>query len=201
MAERTIGTVEVIDEPLSALVSHARTPIAFTVESVFDVHDQPDGRVELVARVIDVPYVKDYDAIEPPAQWAERFDLTHWGLLGAYRHGIRVGGAVIAFDTPGLDMLEARSDLAVLWDLRVAPEARRLGVGHALFSAAEGWARAKGCTELKVETQITNVPACRLYAAEGCELRVAKRGAYETLPDEIQLLWYKPLPRSALGLF
>ena len=186
-------TVEVVDEPLSSLVSHAGTPIAFTVESVFDVHERPDGSFELVERPIDVPYAKDYDAIEPPAQWAERFDLRRWGLLGAHRDGIRVGGAVIAFDTPGVDMLEGRSDLAVLWDLRVAPGARRLGVGHALFAAGEEWARARGCTELKVETQNTNLPACRFYAAEGCDLREVNRGAYAALPEEIQLLWCKRL--------
>lgn len=41
------------------------------------------------------------------------------GLLGAHLGDTRVGGAVLAFDTAGVDMLGGRTDLAVLWDLRV----------------------------------------------------------------------------------
>jgi GNAT superfamily N-acetyltransferase len=90
-------------------------------------------------------------------------------------------------------MFEGRSDLAVLWDIRVAPSTRRCGVGAALFEAAEAWASAKGCRQLKVETQNVNVAACRFYARRGCELRATHGGAYSELPDEIQLLWYKDL--------
>ena len=91
-------------------------------------------------------------------------------------------------------MLEGRSDLAVLWDIRVAPDARRRGIGAALMAAAERWAEAQGCAELKVETQNINVPACRFYARQGFTLREARRFAYPGLPDEIQLLWYRPIP-------
>jgi len=34
----------------------------------------------------------------------------------------RLGGAVVAFDTAGVDLLGGRSELAVLWDIRVQPE-------------------------------------------------------------------------------
>ena len=156
--------------------------------------DESGGFI-LTERSLGVPYVKDYDAIrgEGPTRWAKRFDLTNWGFLAARVEGRRVGAATVAFDTPGVDMLEGRRDLAVLWDLRVAPEARGQGVGIALFRAVEAWARARGCTELKIETQNINVPACRFYAAQGCVLRAADRDAYPGLPDEIQLLWYKSL--------
>jgi hypothetical protein len=49
----------------------------------------------------------------------------------------------------------------------------------------------RGCRRLKVETQNTNVPACRLYASQGCTLGAIHRFAYPELPEEIQLLWYK----------
>lgn len=90
-------------------------------------------------------------------------------------------------------MLDQRDDLAVLWDIRVSPEARGPGVGSALFRAAEEWARCRGCRYLKVETQNINVAASKLYAAQGCELTAANRQAYPDLPDEIQLLWHKLL--------
>jgi GNAT superfamily N-acetyltransferase len=99
----------------------------------------------------------------------------------------------VAFRTPGLDMLEGRDDLAVLWDLRVAPEVRGRGVGSGLFRAAEAWARARGCRRMKMETQDINVPACRFYARRGFVLRAADRFAYRGFPAETQLLWYEDL--------
>ena len=81
----------------------------------------------------------------------------------------------------------------MLWDLRVHPDARRQKAGSALFAAAAAWAQSKGCSELKVETQNTNVPACRFYAEQKCVLRQVNRNAYPSLPSEIQSLWYKHL--------
>jgi GNAT superfamily N-acetyltransferase len=148
----------------------------------------------LSERTVDPPYVKDYDALgETPALWTTRFDTSQWRLLVGRVDGACVAGAVVAFGTPGLDMLEARTDLAVLWDIRVLPGLRRQGVGGALLRAAEGWALSMGCRQLKVETQNVNVPACRFYAGHGFELREARRGAYPQCPDEVQLLWYKTL--------
>jgi GNAT superfamily N-acetyltransferase len=145
--------------------------------------------------LLPTSYTKDYDATggDGPTQWPQRFDVSNWGLLAAYTGGERVGGATVAYDTRGLDLLEGRLDLAVLWDIRVAAAARRGGVGAALFRAAEHWALAKGCGQLKVETQSINVGACRFYARQGCILREVRRGVYPGLPDEIQLLWYKDL--------
>jgi GNAT superfamily N-acetyltransferase len=148
-----------------------------------------------VPRTVEQPWHKDYDAYhdEGPPRWARRFDLSRWVVLVARLDGRRVGGAVVAVDTPGVHMLEVRRDLAVLWDLRVAPAARGTGVGRALFAAAERWALARGFRQLKIETQNVNVPACRFYAGMGCELGAIHRFAYPELPDEVQLLWYKVL--------
>ncbi len=193
--------LEIVEEPIAAAPELARIPISFEVESVFDVSAPGGGLGGLILseRRLDAPYVKDYDAMEGegPAQWAERFDVSNWGLIGAHSNGARVGGAVIAFNTEGVNMLEGRRDLAVLWDIRVAPEARGRGVGSALFRAAEAWASARGCSRLKIETQNINVPACRFYARQGCVLGAINRFAYRDLPDEVQLLWYKTLPPRA----
>jgi GNAT superfamily N-acetyltransferase len=189
--------VEVAADPTAALREYAGVPMAFEVRSVLDVAEQDAGpaRFVLTERRLDAPYVKDYDSIpgEHPAGWAERFDVSRWGVFAAWVEGRRVGGAVVAFRTPGLDMLEGRDDLAVLWDIRVAPEARGQGVGSALFRAVEAWARGRGCRRLKVETQNVNVAACRFYARQGCVLTSAHRDVYPGLPGEVQLLWYKDL--------
>jgi GNAT superfamily N-acetyltransferase len=191
--------MEIKEEPIAAAAELARVPIAFEVESVFDVLPRGGGLGGLILseRRVDVPYVKDYDAAEGehPAQWAGRFDVSNWGLIGAWSGGARVGGAVIAFNTEGVNMLEGRTDLAVLWDIRVSPEARGRGVGFGLFRAVEAWAAARGCKLLKVETQNINVPACRFYARQGCVLGAINRFAYRELPEEVQLLWYRTLSR------
>lgn len=189
--------VEVSEQPLTSLEEYANVSIAFKVSRVLDVaeQDQSRGQFILTERSPDLPYVKDYDAIdgEQPHQWARRFDVSNWGVFMAQIEGRRVGGAVVAFNTPSLMMLEGRDDLAVLWDIRVSPEARGRGVGSALFRAAEAWAKARGCRQLKVETQNINVAACRFYARQGCTLRAVDHYAYPGLPEEIQLLWYKAL--------
>ena len=86
-------------------------------------------------------------------------------------------------------MLEARTDLAVLWDIRVRREYRRSGFGAHLFDKCAEWAKQKGCSRLKIETQDINVPACRFYAAKGCELRGIHHGIYFDCPYEVQFLW------------
>jgi len=188
--------VEVTEETAAELAEYARVPISFEVRSVLDVTAPAGGLGGLVLaeRRLDAPWVKDYDAGgERPLRWPGRFDTSRWGFLAARAEGRRVGGATVAFGAEGVNMLEGRSDLAVLWDLRVVPEARGQGVGAALFRAAEAWAAARGCRQLKVETQNVNVPACRFYARQGCVLGAIHRYAYPDLPDEAQLFWYLDL--------
>lgn len=91
-----------------------------------------------------------------------------------------------------IDMREGRNDLALIWDIRVTPELRGKGIGSVLIRAAEQWARARGCTELKVETQNINVEACEFYEKSGFELRAVDPNAYPGL-DEIQMLWYRKI--------
>lgn len=192
-------TITVSQEPMTALPEYARVPMTLTVDRVLDVTnrgDGPDG-FALSERRVEVPYEKDYDAIagEGPLQWAGQFDLSNWALFTARLATRIVGGAAVAYATPGLAMFEGRRDLAILWDIRVSPDARRQGVGSALFERVEAWARRQGCRQLKIETQNTNVGACRFYERQGCKLGAVNRAAYPELPEEIQILWYKDLER------
>lgn len=193
-------SLEIRQEALTqgALSEHGRISIAFVVDRILEV-TLPDGGLggmTLTVTPVADPYVKDYDAIEGegPARWAERFDVSNWGLIEACRDGTRVGGAVVAFRTTDLHMLGGRADVAALWDIRVAPEQRGAGVGSALFRAAENWASARGCGWLKIETQNVNAAACRFYQKMGCTLGAIDRFAYPELPGEVQLLWWKALP-------
>ena len=188
--------IEVIEEPATVLAEYAGIPIAFEVNEIFGVITEAEGSFRLEARQLSAPYVKDYDAIgDGPSGWADRFDLSSWAFFSAVSEGQCVGRAAVARDTPTLELREGRPDLALLWDIRVAPTTRRHGVGSALFDAAVEWAAARGCRQLEVETQNINVPACRFYARRGCVLRAVRRDAYPELPHEIQLLWVKGLRR------
>jgi GNAT superfamily N-acetyltransferase len=193
-------SIEIREEPPSTLAQYAQLSIAFEVRAVLDVEplERGLGSLRLVAAPVAEPYVKDYDAdpMHHPTQWPARFDMRRWGILAAWRAGARVGGAVIAWDTDVTRPEESRRDLALLWDLRVAPHARGLGVGRMLFRAAEWWATSRGARWLQAETQNVNVPACRFYARQGCTLGAVHRFAYPALPHETQLLWYKALHSS-----
>jgi GNAT superfamily N-acetyltransferase len=93
-------------------------------------------------------------------------------------------------------MLGGRRDMAVLWDIRVRPEARRSGIGARLFEHAAQWARERNCRLLKIETQNVNVPACRFYSRMGGRLGEINRYAYAGHPGvahEVMLVWYLDL--------
>jgi GNAT superfamily N-acetyltransferase len=187
--------IEVSEEKAPNLEDYARIRMSFEVQQVLEVttRDDGSGAFSLSERKLEVPYLKDYDAIEPPLQWPRSLDMSNWRFFAARSEGLRVGGAAVAFNTAGLTILEDRRDIAVLWDIRVAPEARGQGVGATLFRAVEKWAVAQGCRRLKVETQNINLPACRFYAKQGCVLETINPFAYPEFPNEVQLLWYKDL--------
>jgi GNAT superfamily N-acetyltransferase len=100
---------------------------------------------------------------------------------------------VIASELGPIDLLGGATDVALVWDLRVAPDARWSGVGTALWNTAAGWARARGCGVLAVETQDVNAAACRFYAARGCHVAAEVAGAYPRFPEERLVLWRRDL--------
>jgi GNAT superfamily N-acetyltransferase len=185
------------------LALYSAISIAYRVESVLRVEEMEGGLggLRLVEERLAEPYVKDYDTYDDGSCglsniWPGQFDISRWGLFLAYdsdRPERPAGAATLAVDTEGIHMLEGRRDLAVLWDIRVAPEARGRGVGTALFEHSAAWARGQGCRQLKIETQNVNVPACRFYLARGCHLGAIHRYGYRGCPEvagEVMLLWY-----------
>ena len=179
----------------SAFSQYADVSIAFCVDRRARVSNAPAGAHRFTVEPVSEPYLKDYDGIpgNSPASWLDRWPEANWRVFIARRTGIVVGRAACVSRAAGIDMLEGRDDLAVLWDIRVSPDARRQGVGAALLSSVETYAGKSGCKELKVESQDINVPACRFYESCGFTLREVNERAYPDLPGEVQFLWYKPL--------
>lgn len=192
--------IDVTQEAPPDLAGYATIPIAFTVREVARVMPSLEraGRFDFVAEPIDKPYEKDYDAVgNAPETWARSFDLSRWAVFVARANGRRVGGAAAVFNAPDVEMLAGRTDVALLWDIRVATDDRGSGIGAALLDAVEAWALSLGAAWLEVETQNINVPACQFYARHGFDLSVVKRNAYPELPNEVQLLWDKPLDQTS----
>lgn len=190
-------TVQIREESPASLDAYGEVPISFLVTRRLHMV-QGDGILPRPAEVpVDPPWVKDYDVdAGPPRRLVDRWNLSTWGVLAAFDDESRVGGALIAWRTEGLDMLEGRDDLAVLWDLRVRPEYRRKRIGSHLLEIALEWAGARGCTRLDVETQDINVPACLFYERHGFRLHSAQPGAYPLLPEEWKLVWSRSLRRD-----
>ncbi len=188
--------VDIIEETLNVLTEYEKVPIAFQVETCFRVElcQGGLGGIKLSEEPV-TPYVKDYDSNErdKPSQWPRNWDISAWGILSAFIGQRRIGGAAVAWKTPPIVLLGEGDDLACLWDLRVHPEYRNQGVGHELFAHALGWAQKRNCRSLIVETQNINVPACRFYARQGCELGSINKHAYYGTLNETQLLWYRNL--------
>src|ERR1700756_4128215 len=114
-------SLELTHEPVTraTLANHAKIPIAFVVDRILEVSlaDGGMGGISLTETTAADQYLKDYDAIEGegPGRWAASFDTSNWGLIRACQDGHLAGGAVIAWKTPGLHMLDGRDDVAALW--------------------------------------------------------------------------------------
>jgi ribosomal protein S18 acetylase RimI-like enzyme len=165
----------------------------FLVESVLECRLDRDGLGGIVLRQVPVatPYSK-YWPDEGPAVWARMHDLTKWGIFIATADHHPAGGAAVASPAPGIVVTEGHKDTAGLFDIRVEPAQRRRGVGTALLRACADWARARGFRFLAIETQNTNVPACRFYAKSGCELVEIRRFGYADcaeVSEEAMLIW------------
>ena len=184
--------IEIVQQSTEMLANYGDVPISFMVDSRYHVQAVGGGLGgwRLTEEPVQPPYLYDAEKYDRVESWSRQWDISNWALFAALDDGARVGGAVVAWDTPGVYILEGRPDLAVLWDIRIRPDYRRRGIGSRRFRRAAEWARAKGCRQLKIETQNINVAACKFYADQGCYLGAVHPGIYESLPEEVQLLWY-----------
>lgn len=80
----------------------------------------------------------------------------------------RVDGGVVGYAIVGkTTSMLGPEPFGFVYDLWVAPEARRQGVARRLVAHASDWCRAQGCRRLKLEVAATNAAARAFYAANG----------------------------------
>lgn len=171
-------------------------PMVVHVDREFRLERRPDGTGWELREEAVPPYDKDLGSYERATAYASQFDISHWGFVMAFDGDRPVGGCTLVCRTPGVDMLEGRDDLCVLWDLRVADGYRRQGIGQALFDRGIAWAQARRLRWMKIESQHNNVPAGRFYQKQGAVLCEVNEHAYTGSPElerELQLIWYREL--------
>lgn len=176
-----------------------RVPMRLTVRSVLKIEKRERGLGGFCLTETPVePYVRDFclGEDESVGRWAQRFDISNWMFFMAFDGEKPVGAAAVASRTKGVNMLDGRDDLAVLWDIRVEAGYKGQGIGKALFQMAADWAREQGLIQMKIECQNDNVPAVRFYHRQGAALGRIDEYAYYGDSDfghTAQLIWYLDL--------
>lgn len=203
---RTYGRDAVrIGQGTEDMVTYREIPVAEAgfyddIEMVAEIREirrveTGDFGIRFVRQPVE-PYEKDYRAFGGWADWKEKFDVSRWKVFCAFDGQTPVAGAVLCAGSAGVDMLEGRDDLGVLWDLRVDRRYKRRGIGSRLFALVADAAAASGCRQLKIECQNVNVPAVDFYFSRGAVLGAVNRYAYYAEPslrDEVQFLLYLDL--------
>jgi len=140
------------------------------LETGFTIHQRlvpsfGDGAVRCTIEGV-LPYNKHYPV------WLEAPGMQY--TLFRARTGRRTIGYLVAS--------EAWNGLASIDDLAVDASARGHGAARKLVEAALDWARQQGLPGVMLETQDTNVPACRLYERCGFRLEGFDRKLYAAQP-------------------
>jgi len=186
-----LNNIKIIEENTDILNEYSKISIEFKVESEYKIKLIENGlnginfNEEMVSS-----YWKNYDSKEHnPSLFSDQLNLENWQVISAFDNNHRIGGALIAYNTDGVHMLEGKDDLAVLWDIRIDKAYRSKGIGTKIFQKSVEWARKKKCTRLKIETQNNNVNACKFYVKQGAKLSGVNRCAYGESSDEVQFIW------------
>ncbi len=182
-------------EDESCFTNYDSIPMKVHVSSYYKIEKINRGLGGILFKETKVnPYIKDFclGDDETVSRW-KRWDLSNWKFFLAYDNKKPIGGATVATRTKDVDMLEERNDLAVLWDIRVHDDYKRMGIGQSLFDMSIKWAKNEGMKQFKIECQNNNVPAVNFYHKQGAVLCSFNEFAYyndEKYRDEIQLIWY-----------
>ena len=113
-----------------------------------------------------------------PRQWRRHVDSASADVWIAMRGGLLVGAAAV-FHRRGVD-------IARLYSIAVAPQARGVGVGAALLAAVERGARRRGARRLRLEVRADNAGARALYERSGFGAFGRHRAYYADGEDAIR---------------
>lgn len=200
---REVDRINVKQVDTSFLKEYDTIPMQVLVNKKLQLEKVDGGLGGILLREVFVsPYIKDLGKYEVAQDYEKRFDITNWRFFAAFDEEEPVGACTLVCRTPGVNMLDGREDLCVLWDIRVRDSHKRKGIGQKLFDAGVEWARKEGFSQMKIECQNNNVPACHFYHKQGAELAQINEYAYygeEEIQDEVQFIWYLDLWKDGHG--
>lgn len=140
----------------------------FVSDSILKVQKSGDG-MEITWCLVEHRLSKPFDK-------GRRYDLKKSDIEDIRRRLEQGKGLYLVAEDGGqiigmLDLeLETWNNTAWLWNLLVDRAYRGRGAGRRMFERAIAYARRQRVRAIIIETQSNNVPACRFYAAIGCEL-------------------------------
>lgn len=131
-------------------------------------------------------FTYDAVAVEPYEKtYADEGEEDGGEMFAAHLNGELAGIIVLS---------RAWNGYALIEDIAVARNLRRVGVAAALLRHAKAWCLRQGLPGIMLETQHNNLAACRLYERHGFRLRGVDLDLYRGLPNqirpEIALFWY-----------
>ncbi|MBE0546149.1 MAG: peptidase C39 family protein [Rubrivivax sp.] len=174
---------------MSETITRSNTPVRFPRSSA-----QPVEPVHCVrASVSDLAALS---ALEEAAFDGDRISPRSWRQLLRSRSALvttaRSSGAAAGLLGATVVLRRARSSVARLYSIAVAPAARGRGTASRLLGEAIGLARDSGAAVLRLETRADNHAAQRLFARHGFSPLDRKAGYYEDGADALRFqksLW------------
>jgi ribosomal protein S18 acetylase RimI-like enzyme len=172
-------------------------PMTVHVKSEYKIEKIINGLGGFLIKEVPVePYIKDLGKYQIAMEYETHFDISRWQFYMAFDGKQPVGAITLVSKTPGVNMLDGRDDLCVLWDIRVLEEYKHMGIGKRLFELSVEWAKEHDLNQIKIECQNNNVPACKFYHKHGAVLSKVDEYAYyndKEIQNEIQFIWYLDL--------
>jgi ribosomal protein S18 acetylase RimI-like enzyme len=169
-------------ERMTRLIPAALEAADFSVSVTEEAIAPFDGPGLITVVKLLVPYVKTYPrdgALYVEADPAQR-------MIAVVKVGMDVVGYVA--------VLHAWNECAQIDDIMISRSHRGIGLGRSLMDEAVKWAKEHDLSIVRLETQTTNVPACRFYQRYGFKLGGFDRHLYDALPSgskrETALFWY-----------
>ena len=141
-----------------------------------------DGAWSFTECVFEKEYEKEYPLDDE--QWEDYIGNPNKAIFLYYNNAECVGQ---------IRLRKYWNKYAYIEDIAVAKSHRKNGIGSKLISKAIAWAKSNDLCGLMLETQDTNLLACRFYSKLGFQIGAVDTMLYANFDnnDEKAVFWYK----------
>jgi ribosomal protein S18 acetylase RimI-like enzyme len=159
-------------------INKANQPFHVIGKIVPAFHDNTWSFTEIL---LDTPYEKNYPAEQLNC---EEYINNPNQIIYFYYDGDDCVGQI--------EIAKNWNKYALVRDIAVAKSSRKKGIGSALINKAIEWAKQNNLCGITLETQDTNVLACRFYSRIGFQIGAVDTMLYANFDTahEKAILWY-----------